>query len=250
MGRPSGEALVGIVGRVGDHLLLRQHELRRAPQTGASRAASRYGNDFQSRVMMRSSLTLVSGAAERVPRRRPFRAQILAHIERARHLVALELPREPIRQRGAVDFADRAGDPHIVAGNRAGEIARHEIALVRPDELVALAAGHAACARTLPGGELDPDVPTAGEVAGRRFRRLGFPRRPLGRQDLVHAVGDDLHVPGIIMYAVIEIPVWSEAPRAPPPPPPPPPRAMRGSVVQRMLRDFLARDAELRRDPS
>ena len=47
------------------------------------------------------------------------------------------------------------------------------------------------------------------------------------------------------------MPVWLDAPRPPrpPPPPPPPPSAMRGSVVQRMLRDLFAGDAQLRRIP-
>ena len=61
---------------------------------------------------------VIPSPSERMPSRRPFCAEILAHVERSGHLVALQLSSEPVGQRGAMDFADVARDPHVVTGDR------------------------------------------------------------------------------------------------------------------------------------
>src|ERR1043166_7386900 len=107
--------------------------------------------------------------AERMARRGPLRAEVFAHAERARHLVALEIAGERVRERRAVDLADIAGHVDIGARDRAGAIARGEIALMRADNLIALLFQVQHVIRAS-GGELDTHVPAAGEIGGGRLR--------------------------------------------------------------------------------
>src|SRR5260370_2839534 len=66
-----------------------------------------------------------------VPLGTPFSRQVLAHIERPCHLVAGEVAREAETQRVTVPLGVTARELHAVAVDRAGEIARHEVALMR-----------------------------------------------------------------------------------------------------------------------
>ena len=75
-------------------------------------------------------------------------------------------------------FADGARDAHVVAGNRAGEIARREIALMRPGELIALLL-HMERVLGAAGGKFDTHVPSAGEIGRGRLGRFRIPRGPL-----------------------------------------------------------------------
>src|SRR4051812_17297533 len=124
---------------------------------------------------------------ECVPRRGPLRAEILAHIERAGHLVALQLSGKAVGESGAVDLADVARDPHVVAGNRAGEVAGRKVALMGPRELITLLL-HVEGVVGRAGGELDAHIPAAGQVSRGRPGRLGFPLRAFGGEDLVDTV--------------------------------------------------------------
>src|SRR5438874_12198182 len=131
-------------------------------------------------IFTSSDVARALAAAERVTGRRPFGAQILAHIERAGHLVTGELPRESIRERRAVHFTHAACDPHVVAGNRSGKLASDKIALMRSGELAALLL-HVEGVIRARGCELDTDVPAAGEIARGRHERGRLPRRTLRR---------------------------------------------------------------------
>src|SRR5947207_5600637 len=122
-------------------------------------------------------------AAERVARGTPLRAQVFAHIQGAGHPVALQFSGKAIGERGAVYFTDCARDAHVAPRDRPGAIARHEIALMRSHNLVALLL-HVQGVVGSAGSEFDVYVPSAGEIARRRLRRLGLPRRPLRREDL------------------------------------------------------------------
>src|SRR3984893_15959286 len=67
----------------------------------------------------------------------PFRRQVLTHVERARHRLARGTAREPEAQRIAVPLGIRTGDLHGVSLDRSGQIARDEIALMRPFNAIA-----------------------------------------------------------------------------------------------------------------
>src|ERR1051326_3940832 len=104
-------------------------------------------------------------AAERMPRGGPLRPEVFAHAERARHLVALELAGERVRERRAVDLADVARHVDIGARDRAGAIAGREIALMGADQLIALLFQVQHVIRAY-GCELDTHVPADGEIGG------------------------------------------------------------------------------------
>src|ERR1035437_6501300 len=128
---------------------------------------------------------------EHVPLRGPLCAQILAHVQRAGHGISSQLSRKTIGERGPMHFAHVAGDDYLVRGDGAGTIARHERSLVRAGDLVALLFDVQDLIRTA-RGELDVDVPPAGEIARRRLRRLGSLRRAGGGEYGVNPVADNL----------------------------------------------------------
>src|SRR5437879_2150027 len=66
-----------------------------------------------------------------VPFRGPFRRQVLAHVERSGHRVAGDRARETETQRISVAFGVGARELRAAAVDRAREIARHEVPLVR-----------------------------------------------------------------------------------------------------------------------
>src|SRR6266567_3000868 len=66
-----------------------------------------------------------------VPLRAPLRRQILAHVERPGHLAAGDGAGETEAQRISVPLGVAARELHAVSIDRAGEIARDEVALMR-----------------------------------------------------------------------------------------------------------------------
>src|SRR5262249_30956812 len=87
--------------------------------------------------MSRARVRMTSASSIVVPTGAPGRGADLAHVERARHRVALDRAGEPEAQRVAVPLRIRTRDLHRVAVDRAGEVAGDEIALVRALETVA-----------------------------------------------------------------------------------------------------------------
>src|SRR5262249_21079681 len=72
-----------------------------------------------------------------VPPGGPLRGEILAHVERARHLIPVHVAGEPEAQGVAVPLRVAARDLNLRAVDAAGEIARDEVALMRPLEAAA-----------------------------------------------------------------------------------------------------------------
>src|SRR5215210_7254827 len=66
-----------------------------------------------------------------MPCRRPLCTQILAHVERSGHFVAGDLTGKDKGDRIAVGFAECASYLNLIAVDRAGEIARNELTLMR-----------------------------------------------------------------------------------------------------------------------
>src|ERR1043165_3039580 len=185
-------------------------------------------------------------AAERMPRGGPLRAEVFAHAERARHLVALELARERVRERRAVHLADIARHMDIGARYRAGAIAGGEIALMRADKLIALLFQVQHVIRAS-GGELDTHVPAAGEIGGGRLRLFRIPWRTFRGENLVDAIGDDLHVAGH-HHECRDRDAGLRGLRAPAASAAAPASAAESDARLRRpqnVRDFVARDAEL-----
>src|SRR5262252_349946 len=67
----------------------------------------------------------------------PLRRQVLPHIQRALHLVAGDVAGESEAQRVAVSLAVAARQLHAAAVDRAGEIARDEVSLMRAFHAIA-----------------------------------------------------------------------------------------------------------------
>src|ERR1043166_3645794 len=129
--------------------------------------------------------------AECVARRRPFCIQVLAHVQRAGHFVAVQLARKVIGECRAVYLAHYAGDAHFITRNRAGEITRDKIALMGSHELIPLLLHVKAVIRAT-GGKLDMHVPTAGEIGCRCSRSLLIARRARWPKERGNAVAHDL----------------------------------------------------------
>src|SRR6516162_9619725 len=129
-----------------------------------------------------------------VPSRRPFRREVLAHIERARHPVALDGAREPEAQGVSMALGIRTDDLYGVALDRPGEIARDEIALMRAFQAIA-GLFQVQRMRRRACDVVDPHIPLTahvrrggGGVPGRGLsRRLRQRRMDLLRNDLLFA---------------------------------------------------------------
>src|SRR5205823_13859468 len=141
-------------------------EMAASPRNTSSEAALRHRSRFR-RVM---------------PLRRPFRAEVFTHIERATHLPGRDGPGERERERVAVLLGVRASEADRIAVDRAGQIPRHEVALMRSvDVLVALS--QVKGMRRRAGGVLDADLPLAGQIDGRRGGGSGRRARRMPGQD-------------------------------------------------------------------
>src|SRR5688572_5140633 len=142
-----------------------------------------------------SSVATASRLTTRPPLGGEARAQVLAEVERALDLVALHLAREGVVERVAALLALRAAQPDRRAVDRAGEVARREVALVRAQDLVAVLPQLQQMARG-PGGVLDPNLPGPRQVGrGRSQRLLGLGLGALQHRD--QPVADQLLVAGV-----------------------------------------------------
>src|SRR5882757_5728372 len=68
--------------------------------------------------------------------RRPGGTEVLAHVERARHLAAVHFPSEHKRDGIAMFLAERAPDPDGIAIDRSGNVPRNELALMRAVDVI------------------------------------------------------------------------------------------------------------------
>src|SRR5262245_9036462 len=126
-----------------------------------------------------------------VPLRRPLRRQVLAHVERSRHRVRRDGAVEPEAEGVAVPLGVRAVHLHAAAVDGAGEIARHEIALVRALEPIA----RLLQVERVAGGirrVFDPHIPLPGQIRGRRRCSRGRLLLRRIRQDGMEPLGDYL----------------------------------------------------------
>src|SRR5262249_22240940 len=80
---------------------------------------------------------IVSPSSEVVPPGAPLRGQVLAHVERPRHLRGRDGAREAEAQRVAVPLGIAARELHTIPVDRPGQIARDEVALMRAFEAIA-----------------------------------------------------------------------------------------------------------------
>src|SRR5258706_3647228 len=145
------------------------------------------------RARSRGVILMTSAPPRGAPPRRPLRAQVLAHVEGATHLVARHLAREGVADGVATLLAHEAAEAHAVAVDRSREVAGNEIAAVGAVDLVAALAQVQLVVRD-PRRVLDLHVPLAAQVRGRgRGRwRLVLVRRT--GQEGEEAVGHDLLV--------------------------------------------------------
>ncbi len=109
------------------------------------------------------------------PARTPPGAQILAHVELARHFVSRNRSGERKRQRIAGLSAVIAAKPNVAPIDRSGQIARDEIALMRAVDLVARLS-EVQHVRRRARGVLDAHFPAAAS-GSRQARRLPRPDR-------------------------------------------------------------------------
>src|SRR5262249_31159915 len=130
------------------------------------------------------------------PLRAPPSLQVLAQVELAGHGVALDLSGERERQRVSdCALRETAAQLNGVAVDRAGKVARDELAAVDSLDLRAVLLERQrvlAPAR----GELDLDVPDAGQVRSRRLRRARLLEDMRRRQHGVETISDHLLVAG------------------------------------------------------
>src|ERR1051326_487558 len=82
---------------------------------------------------------------------------------------------------------------HAVAFELAGEIARHEVVVLRAHEVSALLL-HVTGVVESGGSELDSRLPSAGQIGGRVFRHLRFPMGALCSEDFVVSVVNDSYL--------------------------------------------------------
>ena len=106
-----------------------------------------------------------------------------------------------------------AADAHGVAVDGAGNLAGDELALVEPAEVVA-ALRQEQRVRGRRRGELDADVPLAGEIGGRRRGCRGGGGVPGFDSNACRRSATIRSSPASIMYGVTETPVSGAAPPA------------------------------------
>src|SRR5688500_2619926 len=125
--------------------------------------------------------------------RSPLSAEILAHIQLARHLILRRVARERERERVASLPGEVTAQANIAAADGSRQITRHEITLMRPLDVAALLP-EMQHVRGCAGGVLDTHVPSARQInsrrAGRDRRVAQRPRcqqrmQPIGDNDLV-----------------------------------------------------------------
>src|SRR5438552_9498994 len=131
-----------------------------------------------------------------VPPGRPPGPQVLAELQRPRHLVAGHLAGEAVVERVAVALPVVAADLHGITLDGAGEVAGDEVAPVRAVEVASALAQEQAVVRSA-RGILDVHVPLPREVGGGGGgRRVGGRRALGGGEDRVETVAGDVLVAG------------------------------------------------------
>src|SRR5438105_11500710 len=101
----------------------------------AARAeAARARHQATSRKVRSRGMT--SASPRRAARRGPAAAQVLAQVEGPRHLLARHLPRERVGDGVARRLREGTAQADGVAVDGAGEVAGHEVAAVRPVDVV------------------------------------------------------------------------------------------------------------------
>src|SRR4029453_18653351 len=106
---------------------------------------------------------IASSPAIVVPLGTPCRHQVFAHVERSGHAVGRDRAVEAEAQGIAVAFGIRAGHLNAVPVDRADEVARHEVALMRTfDAIVHLSQMERMAGRVR--GELDAYIQSAGQT--------------------------------------------------------------------------------------
>src|SRR5262245_47543521 len=111
---------------------------RRTSYFGGSAVRPTRGRRARTRAMRQGVFVIASGPGRAVAGGRPLRPQVLPHLQRAREGVAGDRAREGVVQGVAVGLVPGARDAHLRAIHAAGEVAGHEVALVRALEGVAL----------------------------------------------------------------------------------------------------------------
>src|SRR6185503_1093166 len=161
----------------------------RASGGGAPRAVRKVDTRPPRPPTVASSAPPRSGA----PRGRPRGTQILAHVERAAHLIAVHFADKRQVDGITVLLAVCASDPDAVAVDRASDFAGHELTLMEAAEIVALLS-EVKRVRRRRRRILNLHVPLTGQIQSRCRRRIRVALCRWFRQHGDEAIGDDLLV--------------------------------------------------------